>query len=142
MKHRQWIRLYAGLAVIAAVLLSANLRAEDAATNRYAGAFWAFEDPKSVLAAAAEITTAKYPDCDDATVEQRSVREYHLDGTGECQDETFTKILTEKGKRGNRTVSLSFMLPYSREDVVALEVIHPDGGVTPVDIAANSKEAH
>jgi transglutaminase-like putative cysteine protease len=140
MKNRQWIRLHAGLVIVTAAFLAAPIRAEDA-TNRYAGAFWAFEDPKSVLAAAAEITTAKYPDCDDATVEQRSVREYHPDGTGECQDETFTKILTEKGKRGNRTVSLSFMLPYSTEEVVKLEVIHPDGGVTPVDIAANSKES-
>jgi transglutaminase-like putative cysteine protease len=140
MKNHQWKCFRAVPVAMAAVLLAANLRAEDA-TNRYAGAFWAFEDAKSVLAAAAEITTVKYPDCDDATVEQRSVREYHPDGTGECQDETFTKILTEKGKRGNRTVSLSFMLPYSTEEVVALEVIHPDGSVTPVDIAANSKES-
>ena len=93
------------------------------------------------MAAAADITTAKYPDCDDATVEQRSVRVFHPDGTGECQDETFTKVLTEKGKRNNRTVALSFMLPYSREDVVLLEVIKPGGEVTTVNIAANSKES-
>ena len=50
-------------------------------------------------------------------------------------------MLTEKGKRGNRTLSLSFMLPYSTEEVVKLEVINPDGTVVPVDVAANSKEA-
>ncbi|HXD00760.1 MAG TPA: DUF3857 domain-containing protein, partial [Verrucomicrobiae bacterium] len=139
MKNRQRIRLVAGIALAVALTASA-VRAEDA-TNRYAGDFFAFEDPKPVLAAAADITTAKYPDCDDATVEQRSVRLLHPDGTGECQDETFTKVLTEKGKRNNRTIGLSFMLPYSREDVVRLEVINPSGEVTPVDIAANSKES-
>ena len=139
MKNRQSIRLRPGF-VLVALFVALSLRAQDS-TNRYAGNMWAFEDPKSVLAAAAEITTAKYPDCDDATVEQKSVRVYRADGTGECQDESFTKVLTEKGKRANRTVALSFMLPYSREEVVKLEVIGPDGSVKPVDIAANSKES-
>jgi transglutaminase-like putative cysteine protease len=139
MKNRQWNCRCAGVA-LATVFAALSIRAQDA-TNRYDGARWAFEDPKTILAAAADITTAKYPDCDDATVEQKSVRVYRADGTGECQDESFTKVLTEKGKRGNRTVSLSFMLPYSHEEVAKLEVIHPDGSVTTVDIAANSKES-
>ena len=53
------------------------------------------------LTAAAEITPAKYPDSDTATVEQKSVREYRPDGTAEAQDETFVKTLTEKGRREN-----------------------------------------
>jgi hypothetical protein len=80
-------------------------------TNRYAGNVWAFVDTNKVLAAAGEITLAKYPDCDEATVEKKMVRVYRADGTGECQDETFVKVLTEKGKRNNRTFTLSFMLP-------------------------------
>ncbi|HZQ47071.1 MAG TPA: DUF3857 domain-containing protein, partial [Verrucomicrobiae bacterium] len=123
---------------VAVVLAVASVRAE---TNRYAGGIWAFEDTKKVLAEAAEITLVKYPDCDDATVEQKMVRVYRPDGTGECQDETFTKVLTEKGKRGNRSLSLGYMLPYSTVDVVALEVIRPSGEAVPVDIKANSKEA-
>ena len=109
-------------------------------TNLYTGDTWAFVDARKALAAASEITPAKYPDCDEATVEKKLVRVYHPDGTGECQDEAFVKVLTEKGKRGNRTLSLSFMLPYSTEEVVKLEVISPDGTVVPVDVAANSKE--
>jgi len=109
-------------------------------TNRYSGELWAFEDIKPVLAAAAEITKAKYPDCDDATVEKKMVRVYRADGTGESQDEAFVKVLTEKGKRANRTVSLNFMLPYFTVEVPKLEVIKPGGEVIPVDIAANSKE--
>ncbi len=111
-----------------------------AETNRYAGDTWTFVDTKKVLADAADITLAKYPDSDDATVEQKMVRVYRSDGTGECQDETFTKVLTEKGKRNNRSLSESFMLPYSTEDIFVLEVIKPDGKTVPVDIAANSKE--
>jgi len=110
------------------------------ATNLYTGDTWTFLDGKKVMAAASEITLAKYPDCEEATVEKKLVRVYHADGTGECQDEGFVKVLTEKGKRGNRTLSLSFMLPYSTEEVIKLEVISPDGTVTPVDVAANSKE--
>src|SRR5579859_76459 len=68
------------------------------------------------------------------------VRVYRADGTGESQDEGYVKVLTEKGKRNNRTLSLSFMLPYFTVEVVKLEVIRPNGEVVPVDVAANSKE--
>ena len=112
-----------------------------AQTNRYTGNTWALVNAKQVLAAAAEITPAKYPDCDDATVEKKMVRVYRADGTGEAQDETFQKVLTEKGKRGNRTLDLSYMLPYFTVEVVKLEVIKPDGRVVPVDVAANSKDS-
>src|SRR4030095_13286601 len=81
------------------------------ASGNYDGPKWNFLDTKKVLGDAAQITTQKYPDCDEATVEKKMVRVYRADGTGECQDETFTKVLTEKGKRGNRSLSLYYMLP-------------------------------
>src|SRR5580700_5668044 len=73
-------------------------------TNLYASPIWALVDAPKVLAAAADITVAKYPDCDDATVEKKMMRVYRSDGTGESQDETYTKVLTEKGRRNNRTL--------------------------------------
>jgi transglutaminase-like putative cysteine protease len=109
-------------------------------TNRYAGELFAPVDTKAVLAAAAAITTANYPDCDEAAVERRMIRVYRPDGTGEAQDDTFTKVLTEKGKRNNRTLSLGFMLPYNTVQVARLEIIKPNGETVPVDVAANSKE--
>jgi transglutaminase-like putative cysteine protease len=108
--------------------------------GRYDGSYWAFLDTKEILKAGEGITTDKYPDSDEATVEKKMLRVYHADGTAECQDETVTKVLTEKGKRSNRTLSLSFMLPYFTVEVVKLEVIRPNGEVIPVDVAANSKE--
>src|SRR5437879_4650495 len=65
----------------------------------YEGREWAFMDAKSVMSAAAEITLTNYPDCDEATVDKKIVRVYRPDGTGECQEESFVKVLTDKGKR-------------------------------------------
>jgi transglutaminase-like putative cysteine protease len=127
-----------GIALAAVALAVFPARGD---TNRYAGAEFSLVDAKPVMAAAAEITTAKYPDSDSVTVDQKSVRVYRADGTGECQDETFTKVLTEKGRRDNRTLTMMFMLPYTTVAVPALEVIKSDGAVVPVDVAANSKES-
>jgi transglutaminase-like putative cysteine protease len=110
-------------------------------TNLYTGDNWRLLDLKPVLSAASDVTLKKYPDCDEATVDSRSVRVYHADGTAEAQDETFTKVLTEKGRRSNRTLTTGFLLPYFRVEVPKLEIIKPDGTVVPVDVAANSKES-
>ncbi len=127
-----------GLVLAALALAELPARGD---TNQYAGSNWALVDVKKVMAAAAEITPAKYPDCDEATVDQKSVRVYRADGTGGCQDETFVKVLTEKGRRDNRTLTMNFMLPYTTVAVPTLEVIKPDGKTVPVDVAANSKES-
>ena len=107
-----------------------------AGADGYEGEKWALVDAKRVLQAAKTITLTNYPDCDEATIEKRMVRVYRADGTGECQDETYVKVLTEKGKRGNRGLSLWYMLPYSIAEAVKVEVIKPDGEVVPVDLAA------
>jgi transglutaminase-like putative cysteine protease len=127
-----------GLLLLACVLALRPAFSQD--TNRYQGSTWEFLDSKKVLAAAKDVTVQNYPDCDEATVDKKMVRVYRADGTGEAQDESFEKVLTEKGKRGNRTLGLSFMLPYDTVEVTSLEVIKPDGTTLPVDVAANSKE--
>jgi hypothetical protein len=109
-------------------------------TAAYQDARWAGLDVTKVQAAAAAITPTSQPGCDEVVVEQRFVRAYRADGTGETQDETFLKVLTEKGKDDNRLLRLQFELPYTRVDVVRLDVLRPDGSVLPIDVAANSKE--
>ncbi len=133
------VRLLRCLLVLCVTLFARAARADEAAL--YGGTNWDFLDPKAEMAAAAAITPDQYPDCDDAVVDCRSERVYHADGTAEAQDDNYTKVLTEKGKRDNRTLSISFQLPYNTVTVVKLEVIKPDGAVVPVDVAANSKEA-
>lgn len=112
-----------------------------AAPDKYTGSVWAPLDQKKALEAAAAITPEKDANCDEATVEEKITEVYHDDGTAEEQDEAYLKVLTEKGKRDRRTLALSFMLPYSKAEVVKLEVIKPDGKSVSVDVAANSKES-
>ncbi|HUE37083.1 MAG TPA: DUF3857 domain-containing protein, partial [Candidatus Acidoferrum sp.] len=109
--------------------------------TNFTAAEWSPVDVQAEIKAAADITPAKYPNSDAAIVEQKSVRDYQTDGTGECQDETFTKVLTEKGRRDSREQSFFFMLPYSTVQVPKLEILKPDGTVAPVDVSANSKES-
>jgi transglutaminase-like putative cysteine protease len=127
----------AWLAVAALAIATFSASAQ---TNEYSGPRWVLADKAAVLTDALAITPAAYPDSDTAIVEERSVRVYRADGTGEAQDETYVKVLTEKGRRANRTLALSFMLPYSTPAVTCLEVIKPDGKSETVDVAANSKE--
>jgi transglutaminase-like putative cysteine protease len=120
------------------LLLLAALRPAHANIEQYTGAKWQLLDSKKVMGAASGISLAKYPDCDDATVEEKITETYKPDGTGGNQDEAFVKVLTEKGKRDRRTLSLGFLLPYFNVNVAKLEVIRPSGEVIPVDVAANS----
>jgi len=128
---------FPSLILLAAVLAACPLRAD---VDRYTGSNWTVVDAKKTMAAASDITLDHYPNCDEATVEEKIVQVYRADGTGENQDEAFVKVLTEKGKRDRRTLALGFMLPYSTAQVVKLEVMKPTGEVVPVDVAANSKE--
>src|SRR2546427_6292149 len=136
-RRLRWGALLLMLGIALSLAVSTLLASE---SGGYDGAKWAFLDSKSVLTAAAEVTAEKYPDCDEATVEKKMVRVYRPDGTGECQDESFVKVLTEKGKRNNRSLSLYYMLPYSTAEAVNVEVIKSGGEIASVDVAANSKE--
>ena len=131
-------RLYPNPLLVPILLLLAAVRPAGAAADQYTGSKWAFLDQAKTVAAAAGITLAKYPDSDEATVEEKMVETYKADGTGGEQDEAYVKVLTEKGKRDRRTLSLGFLLPYFKVDVVKLEVIKPSGEAVPVDVAANS----
>ena len=78
MKRRfSWIGRGQILAAIALAELPARVD-----SGQYTGSDWALVDVKNVMATAAEITPTNYPDCDAATVEQKSVRVYQADGTG------------------------------------------------------------
>src|ERR1700722_10800839 len=112
-----------------------------AGDTNFTAAEWSPMDEKAVMAAASEITPMEYSNCDSVIVEQHSVRDYQPDGTGECQDEVFTKVLTEKGRKANREQSFFIMLPYFTVAVPKLEILKADGTTVAVDVAANSKES-
>src|SRR6267154_564526 len=94
-----YLRVILSLAIVWTAQVT---RAEGAA--KYEGSYWAFLNTKKILEAGEGITLDKYPDSDDATVDKKMLRVYRADGTAETQDETVTKVLSEKGKRNNRTL--------------------------------------
>jgi len=92
-----------------------------------------------VIEAAKGVTLAKYPNADDVLVDDYILVRYEADGTSVTVDDTFMKILTEKGKRENESLNFHFTLPYSEMDAALVELIKPDGTVVPVDVAAQSR---
>ena len=53
------------------------------------------------------ITREKYPDADVVCVEEIESVSYNADGTSETESEGWTKILTEKGRREESTITLN-----------------------------------
>lgn len=107
----------------------------------YTGPLWAYLDSASVLRAAAGITLARYADCDAVTVDEKVVESYRPDGTADCQDESYTKVLTEKGRQENDVLSLYYLLPYFTVRVVRIEIVKPGGATVPVNVEANESES-
>ncbi len=97
-------------------------------------------DNDKLISESKEITTEVFPDADDAIVDEHSLIRYNSDGTYEQWNERCLKVLTERGKRQNRTVSSFYNLFYSTATVEAVEIIKPDGTIIPIDIAKQSRQ--
>jgi transglutaminase-like putative cysteine protease len=134
-------RLQAGMVFAILLLTVAMVPRARGEAGGYGGPEFSQINAAKAQAAASEFMPAKYPNCDQATIEEKSVRVYRADGTRESQDESYVKVLTEKGRREKRTLRFGFMLPYSTVAVAALELVKPDGHRVAVDVAANSKES-
>ncbi|MCF7847612.1 MAG: DUF3857 domain-containing protein [Kiritimatiellales bacterium] len=98
-----------------------------------------FIDQGALIAAAKSVTLEKYPNADDVLVDDVIEVRYQPDGTSETWDDMAIKILTEKGKRKNRTLSLSYDTAYGTSEFTKVQVIKPDGTINEVDIKAQSK---
>jgi transglutaminase-like putative cysteine protease len=96
-------------------------------------------DVSKVMAEAAKVTAEAFPNADDVLVDDYIVHEYEADGTAISYDETFFKVLTEKGKREAGTLTRTFTLPYGTAEYTLVEVIRPDGTRLPVDLKTKSK---
>ncbi len=100
----------------------------------------------AVIEAARDVTQERFPNADDVLVDDHIRVRYHADGTYVVWDDTYLKVLTEKGKRQHQTLSIHFTIPYSRYDdeekdiaIRILELIKPDGTVVPVDVEELSR---
>ena len=91
-----------------------------------------------ILVSSAKATADAYPDADDVMLDSVRYEAYNPDGTSVAYDDTYTKVLTEKGKRGAATTAIGFNVVYGTNEVIAADVIKPDGKVVPVDLERNS----
>ncbi len=98
-----------------------------------------FLDSAEVLKSAESVTREAYPNADEVLVDDYIVMDYRKDGTSVTYDDTFLKILTEKGRRDNQALSFHFTAPYSRVKLLKLEIIRPDGSTAPVDFESQSR---
>lgn len=115
--------------ILASVTLSCNRKITS----------WEPLDQHHVIKSANDVTRAKYPNADVVTVDQKHWIRYQKDGTYiEC-DESYTKILTERGRQSFKTVSSYFTIPYNTTRFKLVEVLKNDGTVDHVDITKNSR---
>ncbi|VGO13718.1 hypothetical protein PDESU_02275 [Pontiella desulfatans] len=116
-----------GLSVLTLILFTAPLSAKELLSI------------DRIIEYAAGASTEKYPDSDDVLLDDFTQIQYQPDGTSDSWSDTAIKILTEKGKRDNRTLSLGFDVAYGTNYFTKVQVIKPDGSVNEIDTEINSK---
>lgn len=95
----------------------------------------------SLMAGPAEnITAEMYPDADAVLVDSDEDIAYNADGTYVSRARQNVKILTEKGRRDEREITLRYNSRYMKGRISYVKIKKPDGEVRDVDFAATTKE--
>lgn len=94
----------------------------------------------ALLRAAAPATTIRYPDADVVLVEDLTLSGYAPDGSDRYISEVAFKILTEKGRQEQSTVSTGYDAAYGTQQFDHAEIIKPDGRVLSIDLQTQSRE--
>ena len=90
---------------------------------------------------AGDVTHDRFPDADSVIVDEIERVAYNPDGTYETTDESWTKMLTEKGRRSESSVSLSYSKRYGEAEIVFVKAIGEDGREREIDVASVFKKA-
>ena len=88
----------------------------------------------------ASVTSEKYPDADVVTVEERESVSYNPDGTSETECESWTKILTEKGRREESTITLNYSTRYGEAAITYVGAVGTNGEERVIDVRATTSE--
>jgi transglutaminase-like putative cysteine protease len=94
---------------------------------------------EKILKRAQLATLEKYPDSDQVLIDDFIQVQYQADGTSETWDDTALKVLTEKGKRANRTLSLHFDTAYGTNYFSTVQILKADGRIIEIDAEMQSK---
>ena len=87
------------------------------------------------------ITCERFPDADSVTVDEIEKVKYNPDGTYEQTDECWTKILTEKGRRSESSMSLNYSKRYGEARILFVKAIGADGTEREIDVSKTTKES-
>ena len=88
-----------------------------------------------------DVTAERFPDADTVIVNEIEKVEYHPDGTYETTDESWTKILTEKGRRDESTTTLDYSRRYGEGAIVYVGAIGTNGEEREIDVSKTTKES-
>ena len=88
----------------------------------------------------ADVTSAAYPDADTVTVDNREEVEYFPDGTYRSVEESWTKALTEAGRRELSSTALGYSRRYGEAKIAEVAIISPDGVTNSLDLTGLVKD--
>ncbi|MFA6816418.1 MAG: DUF3857 domain-containing protein [Lentisphaeria bacterium] len=99
-----------------------------------------FLNHQELLQQAAAIDWSKYPNADDAILDDEIHTRYEKEGTSVSLDDTAVKILTKKGARDNRQLSVRYHLGYTKAEFLLVQKISPTGKITLINVGENARE--
>ena len=91
--------------------------------------------------AADDVTRARFPDADAVLIEEVERVRYNPDGTYAQTDEWWTKLLTEKGRREESSLTLNYSKRYGTASIDYVGVVGTNGVERAVDVSATLKES-
>ena len=94
-----------------------------------------------VLRAGDSVTSERFPDADAVIVDEIERVRYNPDGTYESTAESWTKILTEKGRREESTLGVSYSRRYGEAKIAYVGVVGADGREREIDVSATTSES-
>lgn len=100
--------------------------------------------PMMAMAAAlplADVTHDRYPDADSVVVDEIERVRYTPLGTYEDTGESWTKILTEKGRREESSLAVKYSKRYGTAEITYVGIIGTNGVERQVDVSATMKDA-
>jgi len=97
--------------------------------------------PQTVVEAARGATVARFPDADSVIVDDRIHTRFEPDGSDITWDDEWIKVLTEKGRRGQSSVTLDYSERYGDAGILCVEIVGTNGAVRAVDFAKTLKVA-
>ena len=95
----------------------------------------------SIVRADDAVTTERYPDADSVIADSVTRVSYNPDGTYYYEDESWIKILTEKGRREESSLSVRYSKRYATAGILYVGAIDKDGVERRIDVSATTSEA-